>query len=106
MKKIWLIISVALFSGLLSGCMYDDNELWDAVEDITNRVTELEKAVQSANSNIATLQTLVTALQNNVTITSVTLVYIKEKTAVKQKICLTNFTRILTVCKSFLPFLP
>ena len=72
MKKIWLIISVALFSGLLSGCMYDDNELWDAVEDITNRVTELEKAVQSANSNIATLQTLVTALQNNVTITSVT----------------------------------
>ncbi len=72
MKKILTCLSIALLGIVFTGCMYDDDELWDAVDDITNRVTELEKAVTDANSNIATLQTLITALQSNVTIESVT----------------------------------
>ena len=72
MKKIWICLSIALIGITFTGCMYDDDDLWDAVDDVTNRVTKLEAAVQNANKNIDALQALITALQQQVTITSVT----------------------------------
>lgn len=62
---------VALAGISLVGCKYDDSELWDAVEDVKERVTELEEVVKLANSNIATLQSLVSALQDNIAIVSI-----------------------------------
>lgn len=70
MKKFFTYALVAL-SLTLAGC-YDDSALWSEIEDLDGRVTSLEEAVKDANNDIGTLQTLLNALQNQVTITSVT----------------------------------
>lgn len=67
-----MFLSVALLSVSLSGCEYDDGDLWNAVGDVENRVTTLEEQVKQANSDIKTLNLLVEALQKQVTVTSVT----------------------------------
>ena len=71
MKK-FLLLSVALLGLSFASCEYDDTDLWGAVEDVTERVTVLENAVKNANKNIDALQALITALQNQVTVESVT----------------------------------
>ena len=71
MKK-FLLLSVALLGLSFASCEYDDTDLWGAVEDVTERVTVLENAVKNANKNIDALQALVTALQNQVSVVSVT----------------------------------
>ncbi len=71
MKKLLSIFALAgvLFS--LTSCEYDDADLWGAVNDIQDRVESLEKASAQMNADIKSLQLVLEALQNNVTITSV-----------------------------------
>ncbi len=71
MKKLLSIFALAgvLFS--LTSCEYDDADLWDAVNGIKDRVETLEKASAQMNADIKSLQSIVEALQNNVTITEV-----------------------------------
>ncbi len=71
MKKLLSIFALAgvLFS--LTSCEYDDAELWDAVNGIEDRVETLEKASAQMNADIKSLQSIVEALQNKVTITEV-----------------------------------
>ena len=59
---------------LASGCSdeYDDSALTGRVDDLENRVKTLEELCRQMNTNISSLQTLVTALQNGDYITSVT----------------------------------
>ena len=59
---------------LASGCSdeYDDSALTGRVDDLENRVKTLEELCRQMNTNISSLQTLVTALQNSDYITSVT----------------------------------
>ncbi|MDR1864187.1 MAG: leucine-rich repeat protein [Bacteroidales bacterium] len=78
MKKIILIAAAALT--VLGGCKkYDDSALWTELEkqnaelEAQNaRIAAIETWQQTANGNIAALQTIVAALQNSVSITSVT----------------------------------
>ncbi len=71
MKKLLSIFALAgvLFS--LTSCEYDDADLWDAVNGIKDRVETLEKASAQMNADIKSLQMIVEALQNKVTITGV-----------------------------------
>ncbi len=71
MKKLLSIFALAgvLFS--LTSCEYDDADLWDAVNGIKDRVETLEKASAQMNADIKSLQMIVEALQNKVTITEV-----------------------------------
>ena len=57
-----------------SGCSdeYDDSALTGRVDDLESRVEKLEELCRQMNTNISSLQTLVTALQNSDYITSVT----------------------------------
>ena len=57
-----------------SGCSdkYDDSALTGRVDNLENRVKTLEELCRQMNTNISSLQTLVTALQNSDYITSVT----------------------------------
>ena len=55
----------------LTGCEYDDTNLWNEVENVKNRVTALEEAVKKTNNDISALQTIVEALQKMVYVTSV-----------------------------------
>ena len=59
---------------LASGCSdeYDDSALTGRVDDLESRVEKLEELCRQMNTNISSLQTLVTALQNSDYITAVT----------------------------------
>ena len=68
MKK--LLAFAALFAVVaLTSCKYDDDDLWHSVHGLENRVAKLEELCKQMNTNISSLQTIVTALQNNVYVT-------------------------------------
>ncbi len=70
MKK--LILYALLIAGSI-GCSneYDDSKLWSSINDLENRVTKLEELCRQMNTNISSLQEIVTALQKNESIESV-----------------------------------
>ena len=71
MKK--LLAFAALFAVVaLTSCKYDDDDLWNSVHGLENRVAKLEELCKQMNTNISSLQTIVTALQNNVYVTETT----------------------------------
>lgn len=70
MKKYCLLFVCTL---LLLGCKkYDDSALWDSVNNLKDRVTQLEELCKQVNTNITALQTIVSAVQSNDCITAVT----------------------------------
>jgi hypothetical protein len=71
MKK---TLSLLMCGLLLLGCSdkYDDSALRNDLNDLENRLTILEERCKQMNTNISSLQTIITALQNNDYITSVT----------------------------------
>jgi uncharacterized protein (TIGR02145 family) len=71
MKK-FLKMTVAIALIAIASCSkYDDSALWKEVNEQDARLAALEAWQQTVNSNITALQGLVTALQNNKTITAV-----------------------------------
>ena len=71
MKKLLSLVFCGL---LLFGCSdkYDDSALRNDLNDLENRVAKLEELCKQMNTNISSLQTIVTALQNNVYVTGTT----------------------------------
>ncbi|MBQ8772941.1 MAG: hypothetical protein IJZ17_00480, partial [Muribaculaceae bacterium] len=61
--RFW-IVATLLF---MAGCSkeYDDSALVGRVDNLESRVQKLEQLCQQMNTNISSLQTIVTALQNN-----------------------------------------
>lgn len=57
---------------VLSSCKYNDDDLWNSVHGLEDRVAKLEELCKQMNTNISSLQTIVTALQNNDYITGIT----------------------------------
>ena len=83
MKK--LLAFAALFAVVaLTSCKYDDDDLWNSVHGLENRVAKLEELCKQMNTNIASLQTIVTALQNNVYVTGLHLLCKTVKKSVIQ----------------------
>lgn len=74
MKKTLILIYVAAIS-LISCSRFDDIALWNKSMDMDTRLSTLEELCMQMNTNISSLQTLVTALQENDYITSVSPVY-------------------------------
>lgn len=71
MKRRWaFIVLVSIFA--FTSCKYDDEDLWNSVQGLENRVAKLEELCKQMNTNISSLQTLVTALQENDYVTDVT----------------------------------
>lgn len=71
MKKLlaWTVVITVI---ALSSCTYDDDDLWNSVHGLEDRVAQLETLCQQMNTNISSLQTIVDALQQNDYITNVT----------------------------------
>ena len=64
---------IAAVLAVAAGCKkYDDTDLKNRVSSLESRVAKLEELCKQMNTNISSLQTLVTAMQNNDWITSVT----------------------------------
>lgn len=62
---------LVIWTGILSSCNYDDDELWGSVDDLANRISAIEALTQRMNSDISAMQTIVTALENSEAITEV-----------------------------------
>ena len=59
MKK--LLTFAALFAVVaLTSCKYDDDDIWNSVHGLENRVAKLEELCKQMNTNISSLQTIVT----------------------------------------------
>ena len=67
MKKITTFLLV-LVMGLFTAC---HDEIWDAIDGLDGRLTKLEELCKEMNTNIVSLQTIVSALQSNDYITGV-----------------------------------
>lgn len=69
-KKIFLLALVVL-TGIASSCKYDDDEIWDTVDNLADRVTALEELTKKLNGDIVAMQSIVSALEKNISIASV-----------------------------------
>lgn len=56
---------------MLTGCGYDDSDIWDAVENVSGRVDALESTTTRLNSDLAAMNTIVNALENRLSVTDV-----------------------------------
>lgn len=76
--KAFRLVGMAIIAILLSisftacGDDYDDSIIIDRVDNLENRVAQLEEICKQMNTNISSLQNIVAALENNDYVTSVT----------------------------------
>lgn len=59
MKKFFYVTTLCVLSVCFSGCGYDDDEVWSAINSQEERITALEEWQKMANENIAALQAVV-----------------------------------------------
>ena len=70
MKKFTGLLCLLVLS-VISCSKYDDTEIWDYVRDMNKRLTALEEKCREMNTNISSLQTIVSAAENGDYITNV-----------------------------------
>ncbi len=63
MKKI--LLPVLMLLALVSCTKFDDSSIWEELKDHESRIIKLETLCNQLNTNITSLQTVVTALQEN-----------------------------------------
>lgn len=64
------LVLAAVALPALTGCV-DTDDIWDNIHDLDSRVDALEQKVADTNGDIKALQTIVSALEKNVTVTAV-----------------------------------
>ncbi len=64
-------MAVMVTAIVLSSCEYDDGKIWDSVHGLEDRVAKLEELCKQMNTNISSLQKIVDALQDNLSISEV-----------------------------------
>ena len=79
MKKLLTLIAIALAVVVSSCSKFDDSAIWDelneqeqTLNDHEKRIAALEELCKQMNTNISSLQTIITVLQNNDYVTAVT----------------------------------
>ena len=70
MKK-FLLLMLVVWTGIASSCKYDDDELWGGVDDLANRISAMEALTKQMNGDIAAIQAIVTALENQESVSEV-----------------------------------
>ena len=69
MKKFFYCALLALAT-VFTGC-YDDDDLWNRIDDLTGRVETIEEMLQGLNTEITDIKTVVSALSKGAVITAV-----------------------------------
>ena len=67
-----MAVGVVAMLAAMVGCSYDDEAIWNEIENVKDRVETLEESVIKTNEDIAALQTIVNALQKSLYVVSVT----------------------------------
>lgn len=70
---------IAAFGFFLHSCKTDTDDLWDSIYELDDNISSLEELCKQMNSDINSLRTLATVLQDNNSITSVIPVMQDEK---------------------------
>lgn len=70
MKNLFTLLMMATLLAF-SSCSYDDDDLWNKVNDLDKRIKTLEQVVKQINNDISSLETIVNALENSKSITNV-----------------------------------
>lgn len=63
MKKIFILLTLVI--AILGSCKYDDSELWEKLNELSEKVDNLEKLYAEMNENVSALQSIVSALEKN-----------------------------------------
>lgn len=71
MKKLLVMMLLVLVGAVTWSCKYNDDDIWNAVEDLNSKVEAMDKAVKQANTDLISLRSIVEALQKDITIKSV-----------------------------------
>lgn len=66
MKNFWLWFAMAIIA--FSSCKYDDEALWNKVNSLEERLASLETLLNTMNSDIASMEQVVDALENGKTV--------------------------------------
>lgn len=66
MKNFWLWFAMAIIA--FSSCKYDDDALWNKVNSLEERLASLETLLNTMNSDIASMEQVVDALENGKTV--------------------------------------
>lgn len=74
LKRIGMVVVTMLMAINLISCneKYDDTAIWNDIEQIKQKITELENLCRKTNENIASLQIIVSAMENADYITDLT----------------------------------
>ena len=67
MKKKFFYAVACILSLAIIGCQYDDAEVWDAINNQEERITDLEEWQKTTNDNIAALQAIVNGSNDYIT---------------------------------------
>ena len=72
-KLIKTVLMAVLLCTNLTSCNdeYDDSEIWNKVNSLDDRITQIESALNTYNENIASLNKIVKALQDNLFIKNI-----------------------------------
>ena len=69
-KHLFMALLLIVGIGAVS-CKYDDDELWEQVNSLNDRLTSVEAQLPTMNSGISSLSTIVNQMKNNVSVTKV-----------------------------------
>ena len=72
MKYKHLFMALLLIVGIGAvSCKYDDDELWEQVNSLNDRLTSVEAQLPTMNSGISSLSTIINQMKKNVSVTKV-----------------------------------
>lgn len=65
-------IAITIGAMAMTGCSYDDNDLWNAIDGVNGRIDTIEQKIGKMNDEINALGIIVNALDQNLSISSIT----------------------------------
>lgn len=68
----WGVLFAVLSACVLPACKTDLSDVWNSIDNIDGRLSQVEKKIEEMNTNIDALGKICDALSSNVSVTSVT----------------------------------
>lgn len=75
LSSLFRYLSAALLAAALmavNSCQFDDSKIWDSITDLEQRIEKLEKISQEVQTDLESLKTIISKLQESITVDSIT----------------------------------
>lgn len=67
-KYLCIVFTIAIMATTITGC-YNDDDIWELVNDLTDRVTNIKKRIEAMNDDMIRIKALVEALSEGAVVT-------------------------------------